>query len=279
MIPPLPSPLDGAAVLGSLSPRYEDVDQDGHLRLVAIPPSLGAVLWPAVLTHPDSQAQALTGVIPILSRMVLEVHGGPLSALQPMRAEAAWHRDAVTGPDGAPQRLMLMMWVDLYARQGWTLLPPEPGAPELLVGRIYAEHTFTRLFAGPGERRVTELPGWSPRGGWPDRRAEEVAPDPDGAPEQIREHSFGLTHTDPNAHVNSLVYPRIFEEGAILLRGDPSAARSMEVMWRKPFFAGETAFLHQWRGPGEQVFGRFVDASGGVRARMRMVFGPNLEDR
>ena len=55
---------------------------------------------------------------------------------------------------------------------------------------------------------------------------------------------LGLAHTDANQHVNSLVYPRLFEE-AVLRRlatlGKPTAllTRRAEVAFRKPAFAGE----------------------------------------
>jgi hypothetical protein len=56
--------------------------------------------------------------------------------------------------------------------------------------------------------------------------------------------AFGLDHTDGNQHVNSLVYPRVFEELAVRRHGDPKLlARALEMRWRKPFFAGERARL------------------------------------
>lgn len=270
LIPPLPSPLDGEPVQGPVSLRYEDVQQEGRLTLVGVPHALGELVWPAVMAHPFTAQNTGTGVIPILSRMVIQVGGGPISALQPLWGQAAWHRDAVRGPDGAPSRLQLMMWVDLYGQEGWTLLPPEPQAPRVLAGRIYAEHTFTRLFAGPGERRVTSLEGWEPQGSWPERRPEEVAPPSSSTRRHTRSVRFGLLHTDPNSHVNSLVYPRIFEEAALHLRGSEQNARLMEVMWRKPFFAGETTHIEQWITDEGQVHGCFLDDAGAPRARMRM---------
>ncbi len=61
--------------------------------------------------------------------------------------------------------------------------------------------------------------------------------------------AFGLNHTDSNQHINSLVYPRLFE-GAALRRlsthGVPSKllARHVEIAYRKPFFVGQIARIH-----------------------------------
>ena len=60
---------------------------------------------------------------------------------------------------------------------------------------------------------------------------------------------FGLMHTDSNQHVNSLVYPRRFEERALShlaqLGVDASAllARRVEAAFRKPCFAGDLAWI------------------------------------
>ncbi|MEI8257677.1 MAG: hotdog domain-containing protein, partial [Deltaproteobacteria bacterium] len=56
--------------------------------------------------------------------------------------------------------------------------------------------------------------------------------------------TFGLVHTDSNQHVNSLVYPRIFEEAALrrlaaLGVRTPLLARALEIGYRKPCFAGD----------------------------------------
>jgi hypothetical protein len=57
---------------------------------------------------------------------------------------------------------------------------------------------------------------------------------------------FGLNHTDSNQHVNSLVYPRMFEEATLrrfaeLGRSTKMLARYSEMAYRKPSFAGQRA--------------------------------------
>ena len=55
---------------------------------------------------------------------------------------------------------------------------------------------------------------------------------------------FGLGHTDSNQHVNSLVYPRFFEDAALrrlAALGLPTAAMPvyLDIAYRKPCFAGD----------------------------------------
>ena len=50
LIPEVPAEIDGVRAEGSLALRYEDVTQDGRLRPIAIPPALGSVVWPRVMT-------------------------------------------------------------------------------------------------------------------------------------------------------------------------------------------------------------------------------------
>jgi hypothetical protein len=70
---------------------------------------------------------------------------------------------------------------------------------------------------------------------------------------------FGLGHTDSNQHVNSLAYPRIFEEAALRRFASLGLAtrlmpRYFDIAYRKPCFAGERmrVILRAYRD-GEQV--------------------------
>ena len=58
--------------------------------------------------------------------------------------------------------------------------------------------------------------------------------------------AFGLDHTDPNQHVNSLVYPRLFIEAALRRlaahrKSTRLLTRAAEIAFRKPSFAGDRA--------------------------------------
>ena len=73
-------------------------------------------------------------------------------------------------------------------------------------------------------------------------------------------------HTDGNQHVNSLVYPRIFEELALRRHGDPKIlARAIELRWRKPFFAGDRATV-ALSIEGDSAVGTFAPAASPDRA-------------
>ena len=270
MIPAIPDDIHGARTEGPVTLRYEDVSQEGRLLVLGVPHVVDQLCWLDVMRDPASRRLLDSGVIPIRARMVVEVGEGPVSALAPLHGRAAWHRAAVLDDDGAVKRLLLLMWVDLFAKAGWTLLPPDPDAPVIRAGRVYLEHILTRPFAPAEDRRVTAVEGWRPESGWPERRPEDVAPAPqDDTPRRVERRAFGVMHTDPNNHVNSLITIRAFEEAALSLRGAPDAARSMEVIWRRPFFSGETATLTQW-AVGDEIHGLFTDDDGGVRARMTM---------
>jgi acyl-CoA thioesterase FadM len=164
-------------------------------------------------------------------------------------------------------RIVLDVWAELHAFIGRTYGATPRDGERALAGRVFAEHTFTRLLAPPGQRRVSPLdvPGASAIGETraPSPAPESIASMPAGAvplesalrldPVPI---AFGLVHTDSNMHVNSLAYLRVFEEAALrrfaeLGRGSSLLARQIDIAYRKPCSAGQTmrvalqAFEHE----------------------------------
>jgi hypothetical protein len=249
-IPPIPP--DAPRATAAVYLRFEDVTQDGRLVLEAIPNALGPAVWRAIVGRDPSALQLFArGIVPVLSRFVIEGEPGPLSANAAVEAEGACR--LTRADDG---RLVLDMWADLKAPRGRTYGPIEKGAEKVLVGRAYGEHVLTRPFAPPGERRVRELDfAGAPaiQGSRPASPAPEaVAALPAGAtplePEMRVDPvplTFGLVHTDSNMHVNSLVYLRVFEEAALrrlvaLGRGASVLGRTLDIVYRKPCFAGQT---------------------------------------
>lgn len=249
-IPPIP-PERGfeASADVELRPRYEDVTQDGRVQLTALMPGLGAV-WRALGSSDKLDTLRARGILPILRRIVIAGEAGPFSAQAPIHYRGTWRLARETDGD----RIFLDMWLEALAPVGSThARPPAPDAERVLVGRVYAEHVVTRPFAPPSERKVTrlDLPGVPavPEDTHPFEPAEDlVAGHALGA---AAEHTFGVSHTDSNQHVNSLVYPRLFEDAvvrALAARDDvpaPSAllARAVELRYRKPFFAGDRAAI------------------------------------
>jgi hypothetical protein len=257
-IPPPPDVPDEQRAAGDVSLRYEDISQDGRVMLLAMPQAIGEV-WRCVL---DDRGVAIAlrdaGVVPILTRLLIEGAGGPISVRKRLRAEGRYHVVHTTDAAGVPDRILLEMWASVAGPKSRTHGPPPPGAGEMIpAGRVFASHVFTRPFAPPGQRKVTRLdgiPGVDPLP--PDRTVfvplESCAEIPAGA--KLLDEApvldpvplvFGLAHTDSNQHVNSLVYPRAFEDAAIRRAaalgrstGD-LLSRRVELGYRKPCFAGE----------------------------------------
>jgi hypothetical protein len=254
LVPPAP---DGEGAFAEIPVRFEDIAQDGRMMLTALMPGLGATCWRQLTTEPFARKLLGSGTLPILTRLVLEGGDASFGVASPMRAVGRYELAHVLGASGEVERLLLSMWLEVTAPTGSTYGPrPSGGAPVATAGRVYAEHTLTRPFAEPGERRVTriEVEGADPV---PPRRLELLPPEsitvlPEGAawldPSPMVDPApiaFGLTHTDSNQHVNSLVYLRMFEEAVLrgaarLGRSAPWLVRRAHVAFRKPCFAGQS---------------------------------------
>ncbi len=247
-----PFPTDTPRAQARVHLRFEDVTQDGRLVLEALPNALGPTVWRGILaSDPATRACVAQGIVPILSRFVLEGRPGPFSANEPVEAEGTCR--LARADDG---RFVLDMWADLTGAIGRTYGSTDRAGEKVCAGRVLAEHVLTRPFAPPGERRVTSLdfPG-APRvtATRPASPAfDAIASVPAGAtalePRKIADPVpvvFGLVHTDSNMHVNSLVYIRLFEEAALrrfasLGKVTTLLGRTLDIAYRKPCFAGQT---------------------------------------
>lgn len=257
--PPRPDlPADAVATAG-FPLRYEDLAQDGRMMTTAIPPAIGWTVWRQLLgQHPAAKAMQAAGITAILSRLTVDGSDQPIRVDRPVEAsggyQLAHHADG-----GAIDKLFLNMWVEVRGARG-RIVPPEPAGPSVVAGRVFAEHTFTRLFAPPDQRRVTrlDLPGlpdvppaayaWAPPTTAMELPAGAV-PLEDAIAPDVATTVFGLDHTDSNQHVNSLVYPRLFAEAtlrrlAVLGRPRAGLVRSLDIAYRKPSFAGDEVRVH-----------------------------------
>jgi hypothetical protein len=241
---------------GDLGLRYEDLAQDGRIQLTALPHTFGTLIWSRLLAdHPITRLARAEAVLPILTKLVITGENEPLPLTRPLQARGGF--DLARAGDGDDRRLILNIWADVRGERGRTYGPPPPGAGQVVpVGAVYGEHVFTRPFAPRGRRRVSrfdapDLPEI------PERQHAYLSPAtllelPPGAtfvddedwqdPAPI---TFGLAHTDSNQHVNSLVYPRLFEE-AVLRRLSETKRRTAgrlmrraEMGYRRPCFAGD----------------------------------------
>jgi hypothetical protein len=279
-----------------MSLRFEDVSQDGRLMLTGIPHGLGETLWRDVLArHPLQPAMLEDGVIPILSRLVIDGLESPIGVGKLLEASSAFQLAHTVDATGTVDRLILNLWLDVHGERGVTHGPPPAGAGERLhVGRAFAEHVFTRPFAPPSERKVVrfEREGLPPvpdaRYVW--RNAEELLSLPHGAawiePALTADPAtvvLGMGHTDSNQHVNSLVYPKLLEAAALrrfaaLGLGSSVLPRAVELVFRKPSFAGESLVLELRAFRAGSILGvvATIGMAGDPRPRViaRMVFEP-----
>lgn len=243
---------------GRLQLRYEDLAQDGHLVVEAIPSALGE-LWRGLDADRRRILGGGPGVQPILSRVVLEVGEGPIAIGGPTDAQGSAQLAHTVGPDGAVHHVVLNMWGRLASVIGRTVGPrPVDAGRAVVAGRVFAEHVYTRPFGPPAERRVLALDlGLGSGPVVPEdrhvfRSAESTLALPEGAEAIDAELSadpaytvFGLDHTDSNQHINSLVYTRLFVEAGlrrldVLGKNRPAPrAQAIEIAYRKPSFAGE----------------------------------------
>jgi acyl-CoA thioesterase FadM len=231
--------------------RFEDVTQDGRLVLEALPNAIGPTAFRGILMKdPGALAFFRNGMVPVLTRFLLEGTPGPFSAEGKVEAEGTCR--IARSEDG---RFVLDVWVDLWASIGRTYGRTPRQGERALAGRVAAEQVFTRPFAPPGERRVRSLDfegapeNLETRPALPP--AESIVALPVGAKplEPFRVDptmtTFGLVHTDSNMHVNSLVYLRVFEEAALrrfveLGRGALWLGRAIDIAYRRPCFAGQS---------------------------------------
>lgn len=257
--PPRPDLPPERVATAAFALRYEDVAQDGRMTAIAFPPALGWTVWQQLLDgHPAERALAAAGVVPILSRLTIVGTDATIRVDAPATATGGYQL-ARHEVDGAVDKLFLNMWVDVTGAAG-RMIPPQGPGPQVTAGTMFAEHTFTRLFAPPDARKVTRLDGPG-LPGVPEARydapASTTAMDPpDGADLLDAEYhpdpvvtAFGLDHTDSNQHVNSLVYPRLFAEAALrrlaeLERPRRLLIRALDIAYRKPSFAGDQVRIH-----------------------------------
>ena len=219
---------------------------------IALPQAL-AGLWREVLVdHRGARNAIKSGVIPILTRLTLITTGEPIRVDREVEATSGFElahdrdRDEVS-------RLFMNVWSEVRGTAG-KLGRHDQAGDRTLAGTVFAEHTFTRLLAPPGQRGVTRLDvdGYptvpdaryaapapttaqeAPAGA---RWLDELAPD-------TTDYCFTLDQTDSNQHVNSLAYVRIFLDAInrrLATAGQPLRIRSraVDIAYRKPCFAGD----------------------------------------
>ena len=255
LLPPEPAVPATQTSAGELPLRYEDVTQDGHLVVEAAPTALGEV-WRRLEGDQRAALGSERGVLPILSRLIVESGEGPISVFDPNRVRGLYQLAHTRDEGDRVDRIILGMWASVGASIGRTQgEPPADVGRPVVAARVFAEHVFTRPFGPPDQRKVRALildgSPVVPPDRWIFRGPEASLELPEGAlpldAEPVPDTTFtvfGLDHTDSNQHVNSLVYTRLFIEAALRrldAHGHARAlrARVVEIAYRKPSFAGE----------------------------------------
>ena len=241
--------------------RYEDLTQEGRLRLIAMPECLSRTTW-GKLIGPSRLYRQLTaqGIVAVLTRLAITAGAGPLSIQNPLNATGRLRFAHTLDDDAEVQRIVLNMWGEAEAPLASTRDPQPPNAgTSVSAGRIFAEHTLTRPFAPAGARSVTQLEDIDGLSPFPKERYLGESPRallalPRGAT-ALEAYSmdappivFGLDDTDDNQHVNALVYLRLFRVAALqrLAKHQSPEVRQLqtaEIGFRKPCFAGEQLYL------------------------------------
>jgi hypothetical protein len=233
--------------------RYEDLTQDGQVKLTALPPAIGRACFAQLWAQHPLAAIGRDGVQPMLSRLSIEIE--PVAARLLGSLEGRGGLTLAHERDGAGQvrAIFLNAHADVWALA--RRARRDESAKQVRVGRVFGEHVFTRPHAPRAERKVLafDVAGYPEL---PSQRYERArfadtvrVPDKaraleDGFSSDVALWTFGLTHTDGNQHVNSLAYIKLFEDAALrrfagLGRSLHVLARSVDVHYRKPAFAGQ----------------------------------------
>lgn len=249
-----PAPLapevvpEQAAVTRSII-RYEDCAQDGRIMPIALPNHMSGI-WAARAVTEHARVAVRDGVVPILTRMVLVSEPQPIRVDRLVESRSAFVLAHARGDTGEVARVHMNLWTEVWGVPG-RIHDRHPDAPLALAGRVFAEHTFTRLLAPPDQRKVLALPdiGVPPgvhQGSPP--AASQGAPDGARWIDDVSEDPtlivFTLDQTDGNLHVNSLVYVRTFLDAAqrrfsFAGRSLVVKSRAIDISYRKPCFAGD----------------------------------------
>ncbi len=284
--PAMPDFRPGQSTVTSTVVRYEDLSQEGRYLPIALP-STQSGLWRDVMTtHVGARNSLKSGIVPVLTRMVMTSLPQPIHVNRPIETTAGFELAHGVDAAGAINKLFMLVWSEVRGAAGRVSPNSQPGGLAL-AGRLFAEQTFTRLMAPPDQRKVTRLdvegypsvpellyrqdpPATAQEAPAGAQWLDELAPDP-------AEYVFSLDQTDSNQHVNSLVYIRLFLEAANRRfadrgKGGKVRTREVDIAYRKPSFAGDRvrAHLRMFQHPdGHGVAGYIAGADDKPRVYVR----------
>ena len=245
---------------GPTSLRFEDLAQDGRLRLEGVWPPIGPILWGRMDVAAALARLGEQGVRAVLTHVVLWGSDEPLSVRNRADTEVVYRFGHTVDAQGTVNRLIFDTWLNISGPRGVPGAPGMPSdGPRIVAARGYGQHVLTKPAVAAGQHRVSSLKD-EMLPAVPERRTEWIDPagllelPPGASALDSAPHLdetpivFGLCHTDGNQHVNFLAYPRIAEEAALrriyqLGRSTQLLARRAEIGYRKPCFAGQRVWL------------------------------------
>ena len=165
---PAPEPVvpSDQRAQGRVPLRFEDVSQDGRLVLEALPTALGEV-WRGLAERRPRALGRASGIVPILSRVIVEGGEGPIAVAGPAEVEGVYQLAHTLGRDGQVDRIVLGMWAQVTSVVGATHGPEASGtrAAPSSPGRRGGRRRGVRdahLAARPRGRRAVALRGVTP---------------------------------------------------------------------------------------------------------------------
>ena len=275
--------------------------QDGRLNTLAIPPSL-ATTWNArEARYPAIRQARAKGLVSLLTRLTVVSFDAPVRVNRPFEVTGGFQLAHDRDASGAVSRLFMNVWTSIRGRphlprEAWDAARASgPSGQLVLAGQAFTEHTYTRPFGPPDQRKVTSLAGIEGLPEVPEVRYHQPAPRsaadaPDGAswidelaPDPV-DTRFVLDHTDANQHVNSGVYVRLYVDAVgrrLAAAGQPARlrTRAFDIAYRKPSFLGDRIRAHiRLFAHGNLVGGAGFLAAAGEEARprcyVRVLYGP-----
>jgi hypothetical protein len=300
--PPAPEfPAEQATTVDH-TPRYEDCTQDGRLNTLAIPPSLASTWNAREVRYPAIRRARAKGLVSLLTRLTVASFDAPVRVNRPFEVTGGFQLAHDRDASGAVSRLFMNVWTSIRGRphlprEAWDAARTSGQSEQLvLAGHAFAEHTYTRPFGPPDQRKVTSLAGVEGLPDVPEARYHQPVPTtaadaPEGAtwideltPDPV-DTMFTLDQTDANQHVNSLIYVRVFlaaMQRRLASGGHPARLRSkgFDIAYRKPSFVGDRirAHIRMFAHPDGHLGGAGFLAADGEEARprcyVRAVYGP-----
>ena len=253
----MPARDDAAQATAQFNIRYDDLTQHAHVKQVTLPMVLSRVCFDSLWAHHPLFETRKQGIVPILSRLVLESEPIAVSFGAPLEGRGRIEIAHEPAADGGVAALFMNGFADIYALPSRRNPEVHAATRQLVrIGRAFGEHVLTKPFGPPSERKVLrfDVAGQPavPEAQHQRLRVQHNARLPEGAepldagmtPDEAP-WSFGLIHTDLNQHVNSLVYARMFEEAAVRRAARYGQnlgliAHKLSLCYRKPSFAGES---------------------------------------